>query len=88
MLMRETRNWFWSADENDYVDLACREERKTDLLRDMKWVNVFLVLLLQWMSKVMFTATLHLIRIEIPDDAQINDVLYTSLKFFIQGTNL
>ena len=28
-----------SADENDYVNSACRKKKKTHLLKDMKWVN-------------------------------------------------
>ena len=45
-------------------------------------------MLFWWLIEILFTATSHFISIEIPDDAQINDELYTSSNFFNQGTNL
>ena len=36
----------WSADKNDYVNSACREKKKTHLLRDIKRVNGVLAMLL------------------------------------------
>ena len=48
--------------------------RKTDILRDMKWVNGAL-----WCYPV---------DAQIPDDAQINDELYSFWNVFNQGTNL
>ena len=45
-------------------------------------------MLFWWLIEILFTATLHFISIEIPDDAQINDELYTFSNFFNQGTNL
>ena len=79
---------YWSADENDYVNSAWREKAKTHLLRDMKWVNGVLAMLFWWLIEILFTATLHLINVEIPDDVQISDELYIFSNFFHQGTNL
>ena len=45
-------------------------------------------MLLWWLTEILFTATLDFISIEIIDDAQINDELYTFSNFFNQGTNL
>ena len=78
----------WSADKNDYVNSACREKKKTHLLRDIKWVNGVLAMLLWWVIEILFTATLQFISIEIPDDAQINDELYSFSKFLNQRINL
>ena len=77
-----------SADENDYVNSACRKKKKNDLLRDMQWVNWVLAMLLWWLIKILFTATLHFISIEISDNAQKNDKLYTFSNIFNQGINL
>ena len=77
-----------SADENDYVNSACRKKKKNDLLRDMQWVNWVLAMLLWWLIKILFTATLHFISIEISDNAQTNDKLYTFSNIFNQGINL
>ena len=77
-----------SVDENDYVNSACRKKKKNDLLRDMQWVNWVLAMLLWWLIKILFTATLHSISIEISDNAQTNDKLYTFSNIFNQGINL
>ena len=37
---------------------------------------------------VLLTATLHFISIEIPDNAQVHDQVYTFSNFFNQRTNL
>ena len=44
-------------------------------------------MLLWWLNELLFTATLCF-NIEVSDDAQINNELYTLLNFFNQGTNL
>ena len=44
-------------------------------------------MLFWWLIEI-FTATLHFISTEIPDDSQNNDELYTFSNFFNQGTNL
>ena len=45
------------ADENDNVNSAWKKKKKTGLLRDMKRVNGNLAMLLQWLNKILFTAT-------------------------------
>ena len=68
------------------VNSACIEKNKTDLQRDMKWVDWVLVMILWWLNEVLFTARLHyalVSGIEIPDDAQINDEL--SQTFFLSN---
>ena len=62
------------------------ENKKTHLLRDMKWVNGVLAMLFWWLTEILSTVTLYFISIEIPDDARINDELYTFSNFFDQGT--
>ena len=39
-------------------------------------------MLFWWLIEIRFTATLHFISIEIPDDVQINDELYIFSNFF------
>ena len=41
----------------------------------------------QWLIEILFT-TIALYYLEIPDDPQTNDELYTFSNFFNQGTNL
>ena len=36
-----------------------------------------------WLFKILFTATLHFISIEVPDFPQINDELYTFSRIFL-----
>ena len=62
------------------------ENKKTHLLRDMKRVNGVLAMLVWWLTEILSTVTLYFISIEIPDDARINDELYTFSNFFNQGT--
>ena len=45
-------------------------------------------MLFPWLIEILFTATFHFISIEIPDNAHVNDELYTFLNFFNQETNL
>ena len=47
----------------------------------MKWVNEVLAMLFWLLIEILFTATLHFISIEIPDDTQINDEVYTFSNF-------
>ena len=54
----------------------------------MKWVNGVIAMLFWWLIEILFTATLHFMSIEIPDDPQTNDELYFFLNFFNQETNL
>ena len=46
-------------------------------------------MLFWWLIEILFTATLYFISsIKIPEDAHINDELYTFSNFFNQETNL
>ena len=54
----------------------------------MQWVNGVLAMLFWWLIEILFTVILHFIGIQIPDDTQINDELYTFTNLFIQVTNL
>ena len=83
--LRETLHWFLECRWKNDVNSAYRE-KKTDLLRDMKWIDGVAVMLLWWLNEVLFTARLHyalVSGIEIPDDAQINDEL--SQTFFLSN---
>ena len=53
----------------------------------MKQVNGVLAMLFWWMVEILLSGTLHF-SIEIPDDAQINDKMYTFSNLLNQGTNL
>ena len=63
----------------EMIMLIQHAEKKRNLifLRDMKWVNGVLAMVMWWLIEILFTTTLHFINIEIPDYAQINDELYT-----------
>ena len=52
------------------------------MIGDMKWVNYVFAMVFWWLKEILFIAILHFTSIEISDDTQINDELYTSSNFF------
>ena len=74
------RTDYWSADESDDVKMQTKE--KTDLLRDMKWLNGVLAMLLWWLKYCVLLLICWWLYwvddfIEILDDAQITLNWYT-----------
>ena len=69
------------------ITLIQQAEKKENLSCERKEIQFWRCYSGDWLKYVLFTATLHFISIEIPDDAQINDDLHTFSNFFNQGTN-
>ena len=55
----EPWHWSLSADENDYVNWACRKKENL-VLRDMKWVNNGVFTMLFWWLIEIATVPCHI----------------------------